>query len=167
VAIPFALRPGDCLLYRPSSLFGWIIRVKTGSPVSHVEVYVGGGQTVASRDGQGVGRYPLRTDHLGWVLRPTVPFSLDAAMDWFDQHRGEPYGWVDLLDFFSATVDAPGQVCSPCATNVLRAGGVRVFGSFPAIRITPRDFLTSELLADISSQVLPAEGTVGAVKATV
>lgn len=156
--IPFPLASrllaGDVLLYKPASVFGWMIRIKTGSPVSHVEVYVGGGHSVASRDGQGVGRYPLRTDNLGWVLRPTVPFWLNPAMDWFDQHKGDPYGWLDLLDFFSLNVDGPGQVCSPCATNFLRAGGVRVFGTFPAIRISPRDFLTSELFTDVSSAVL-------------
>jgi hypothetical protein len=156
---PELLRAGDVLLYRPSSIFGWAIRIKTGSPCSHVEVAVGAGFSVASRDGIGVNRYPLRLDHLGWVLRPNVPFYLGPAMDWFDKHKGEPYGWLDLLDFFSATIDGPGMVCSPCATNFLRAGGVRVFGSFPAIRVSPRDFLTSEYLTDVTAMVTGSMAT--------
>lgn len=147
------LLPGDVLLYRPTSFFGWAIRIKTGSPVSHVEVYVGGGESVASRDGIGVNRYPLRTSALTHVLRPNVPFDLPAALYWFAQHKGEPYGILDLLDFFSLNVDGPGMVCSPCATSFLRAGGVHVFGGFPAIRISPRDFLTSELLQDVTVQM--------------
>lgn len=144
-----ALAVGDVMLYSPSSIFGWAIRIKSGSPISHVEVFVGDGQSVASRDGQGVGRYPVRTDHVAAVLRPHVPFSLAAAMVWFRQHEGEPYGFVDLLNFFSLNINGPGMVCSPCATEFLRAGGVRVFGGFPAAHVFPRDFLTSELLTAI------------------
>ena len=46
------LLPGDVMLYRPSGVFGWLIRVKTWHPISHVEVHCGGGQSFASRDGK-------------------------------------------------------------------------------------------------------------------
>ena len=55
--VPIALRSGDCLLYRATGLFGWLISIKTWSVVSHCEGYVGNGKAVASRDGVGVGLY--------------------------------------------------------------------------------------------------------------
>ncbi len=151
---PDRLQPGDVLLYRPSSLFGWAIRIKSGSAISHVEVYADEGFSVASRDGKGVARYPLRPEQLSVILRPTEPFYLAPALAWFKQHEGEPYGWLDLLDFFSLNVNGPGMVCSPFVTEFLRAGGIPVFGTFPAIRVFPRDFLTSEYLKDVTELVV-------------
>lgn len=149
------LRPGDTLLYGPVGFFGWLIKFHTGGPCAHVEVYMGNGQTIASRDGAGVNRYPLRLAQLVTVLRPTRPFNADAAWFWFDWHgKGQKYGWADLLNFCGYRVNAPGMVCSPCATYVLRAGGVPVFGTVEAEHIAPNDFLLSELLTDVSSDVL-------------
>jgi hypothetical protein len=64
------LKPGDVLLYKPKGLFGWLIRVKTWHKIAHVECYVGDGLSVASRDGKGVGKYPLRSSELAVVCRP-------------------------------------------------------------------------------------------------
>jgi len=54
------LQPGDLLLYPPTSLMGWLIAWKTWSrpPISHVEVYLGNGQSAAAR-GDGVIRAGL------------------------------------------------------------------------------------------------------------
>ena len=148
-----SLREGDVLLYKATSFFGYAISLKTWSSVSHVEVYDGYEFSIASRDGQGVKRYPLRTDDLTHVLRPTVPFDRDKADLWLNLHDTEPYGFLDLGAFFKIPVDGPGQICSTCATNVLRAAGVPVFNDFPALQISPRDFLVSELLTDVTAVV--------------
>lgn len=63
------LRPGDLLLYGGGSLAAWLIQFRTWSDVSHVEIYLGGGRSLASR-AAGVDIYPLRVLNLRRVLRP-------------------------------------------------------------------------------------------------
>ncbi len=155
LALASRMQPGDVLLYRPAGLFGWGIRIKTGGPQSHAELYIGNRQALASRDRQGTGRYPWRLSQLGWVLRPTVPFDRDACLDWFEhQGAGQPYGWSDLLTFFGVPVNGPGVVCSPFVVYALRAAGVPIFGTTPPERIAPNDLPLSELLSDVSASVL-------------
>lgn len=152
--LPLRLHPGDVLLYQPTGVFGWLIRFHTGGPCAHVEVYLGGGKSIASRDRLGVGIYPLRTSELGWVLRPNLPFDTDNAWDWYERTgKGQRYGWLDLAQFFGYNVNGPGIVCSPCAVCVLRAAGVPVFGMVPAEHIAPNDFLLSELLSDVTAEL--------------
>lgn len=166
------LRSWDVLLYRPSGIFGQLIRVKTGQPISHVEVFVGrallaryapvvlsaldaryGAGTEyswASRDRIGVDFYPVRIDkYTAYQLRPT-PIATDederAAMAHGCALRGTPYGWLDLADFFGTGINGPGVVCSPAAASLLRARSVRVFQSIQARLVTPAMFRSSELL---------------------
>jgi hypothetical protein len=166
-----ALQAGDVLLYRATGLYGRLISFHSGSEIGHVEVYVGGGFSVASRDRLGVERYPLRTADLMDVLRPTTAFDLDAALDWFEQSaKGQPYSWTDLLAFVRAADDwdTRGWVCSPFAAAFLRIGGIPVFAGVPVNKIMPRDFrLIPELLADVTATVgVSATGTfVGSVPA--
>jgi cell wall-associated NlpC family hydrolase len=148
-----SLRPGDVLLYKPTSRFGQMIVFHTGGPCSHAELYVGEGLSLASRDGKGTGCYELRTADLGWVLRPTTPFSVEGARAWFNQTGHQPYGWYDLLAFCGYPVNGAGVVCSPYVVYLLRAGGVPVFKTIPPERIAPNDLLLSELLTDISEAV--------------
>ena len=54
------LEPGDILLYGGRGLVDRLIQFRTWSDVSHIEIYVGEGRSVASRNGIGVGKYPLR-----------------------------------------------------------------------------------------------------------
>ncbi len=148
--LPFELRPGDVLLYRGSGVYGWLIRLKTWHPIGHVEVYVGDRQSAASRDGKGVNIYPLRMDGLAYVLRPIEPFDLAAALRWYEREaKGLPYGWLDLLQFVGQNVNRKGVVCSPFATQLLRAGGIPIFNDEPAEKIAPFQFLTSERLVRI------------------
>jgi len=147
------LLPGDVLLYKPKGLYGWLIRVKTWHPIAHVEIDMGDGMSAASRDGKGPGYYPNRFTDLAYVLRPRVPFDLAAAKRYVDSTIGLPYGWADLLNFIGVTIDARGIVCSPFATEVLRAGGVPVFNSERSNLIAPFQFLDSELLQDVTRAV--------------
>jgi hypothetical protein len=145
------LRAGDVLLYRGDGFFSWAIRLRTwhlerNAPV-HVEVSLGPAGAVASRNGLGVARYPTRYDGLAYVLRPTVPFDVLRALDWFTREaNGARYGWLELLAFYGLDVRAGGWFCSEFATEFLREGGVRVFNDEPAIKIAPVTFLLSELL---------------------
>jgi hypothetical protein len=161
------LVPGDVLLYRPTGLFGRIIALKTWHKVGHCEVYVGDGVSVASRDGKGVGRYELRTKDLFKVCRPkdTHPFDLAAALRWFDMLPPTRYGWGDLLAFIGVERDHGGIVCSPFATEFLRAGGVDPFDGEPARWIAPFQFDLSPVLKDYvvkDGEVIGLEGVVRA-----
>jgi hypothetical protein len=143
------LQPGDCLLYRPKGVFGWIIAIKTWHAIAHCEGYVGYGRSVASRDGIGVGEYPLREAELLYVLRPTVPFDVDAAMAAFRARwQGQGYDYLGLLRFaWRAPVRDRRfdnrQFCSEFLTRWCRAGGFDPFNGEDADAIVPFQFLLS------------------------
>lgn len=133
------LRPGDCLLYKPSSVFGTIIKLKTWHAISHVEIYDGTGWSWASRDGVGVNRYPVRTDYIG-VWRPTPALNLVAADLYGHSMIGTPYGWPELLAFVGITVKGKGVFCSEFATLWYRAAGFDPFPGENAIDVAPFEF---------------------------
>lgn len=143
------LHAGDVLLYESGGFYGWLIKTKTWHHVTHVEIALSPVTSTASRNGIGVGIYPTRTEGLKYVLRPST-FNVASALAYVDVMKGTPYGWLDLLNFMGWHVDRGGIVCSPYATEVLRAGGVPVFGHEPALSIAPFQFLTSELLVDVT-----------------
>lgn len=129
---PAILRAGDCLLYRPSGLFGWLIAWRTWSDWSHVEVYAGNGESLASRDGIGVGRYPLRLVGLGAVRRPIGPFDWEAGLAWHRTVEGQNYDYLAILRFLLPHVikrdlDVTRQICAAHTTRLYRAMKVRVF----------------------------------------
>ena len=135
------MKPGDIMLYRPSSLFGALISVKTWHRISHVEVYDGDKCSLASRDGLGVARYPARLDHLAYVLRATQRLDIAKGRAYFERWKGMPYGWLDLLNFVGVPVNAKGIVCSPFAAGYLRAAGWDVFPEDPIEKVAPFQFL--------------------------
>lgn len=139
------LKAGDVLLYAPKGVYGWIIRFHTGHAIGHVETYVGGGFSVASRDGIGVGKYPLRASELAIVCRPKPDILLNwtAASRWFASVKGLPYGWMDLLQFIDFNVDGNGMVCSPFCTLHARALGYDPFNGENALKVPPYLFETS------------------------
>ncbi len=139
---------GDVLLYRGTGIFSILIGFWTWHwRCSHVEVFIGDGHSVAARDGQGVGRYPLRMKGLQYVLSPRAPLDLDAALFWFERDaKGRRYGWLDLLAFFGIPINADGLVCSPFAAKFLREGGLAIFNHEHINTIAPFTFLLSELL---------------------
>lgn len=141
------LEPGDVLLYRGDGVFSRLIQMKTWSRVSHCEAYVGEGASVASRDGIGVGCYPLRTAGLAAVLRPIAPFDRAAALAWFHTVDGQGYDWVGLLAFFAARWQGRENrrmFCSEFLTRFQRAGGIEPFTpDTDADAIAPGEFLKS------------------------
>jgi len=150
------LRPADVLLYSPTGFFGFVISLKSWHKLSHVEVHIGDGWSVAARDRVGTGMYTLRTAQLAMVCRPKVPVDLGRAERWRRAQGHQPYGWLDLLQFGGLEVDAPGIVCSPFATSYLRAGGLDPFNGEPATKIAPFQFSTSPVfdLFDVKGQEL-------------
>lgn len=128
---PEYLQPGDVLLYGGSGLFNRIIQVKTWSRYSHVEIYDGRGESLASRNGIGVGRYPSRLDDCLAIYRLRVPFSVNAGRGYFAECEGEPYNWWGLLAFTSAKWQGKEnrkQFCSEFAARYLRRaiGGMTI-----------------------------------------
>jgi hypothetical protein len=138
-----ALRPGDAILYKSKGFYGWLIALKTWHHVSHVEIYMGFGLSAASRDKIGVGLYPLRTSELEYVWRPHGIFDAPKALTYVNKHKGEPYGWLDLLAFVGLKTDGKGIVCSPFATDVQRSGGIDPFNGEDSRNIAPFQWLTS------------------------
>lgn len=133
-------KPGDCLLYKPRGLFGRIIAVKTWHSIAHVELYRGDGYSLASRDGVGVGRYPVRASDLAMVMRPEDPLDFAKGDAWFETVKGQPYGWLDLLAFVGLSTDGRGMVCSPFVAEYYHQCGLDAFNGEEPRKIAPFQF---------------------------
>ena len=151
------LQAGDVLLYAPKGIYGFLIRLHTWHPIGHVEVYDGDGQSWASRDGQGVDRYPLRLEQLATVLRPIPPIDLAAGRAWARRMIGTRYGWLDLLQFVGADLDTKGIVCSPFAARFYQACGCDLFNGECPEKIAPFQFALSPLLRKVWPTAVSAE----------
>lgn len=158
--------PGDILLYSPKGFYGWLIAVKTWHMISHVEIYIGFGTTIAARSA-GVNYYPLElNDRLAIALRPPVPpFDIKKALAWFNKNaKGQAYDWKGLLRFtsrkpYTGIVSEDAQFCSELGTRFLRNGDLPVFGLLDADSIAPFQFLGETCLKPI----IPASQVTGVV----
>lgn len=142
------LQFADCLLYNTKWDFvDFIIRLKTWGPAAHTEVYCGGGFSVASRNGIGVNRYPLRKEGLVAVLRPKSPVDRESAMAWFYKTAcRQKYDFLGLMCFFLAVKrgSTDRQFCSEFDTNFYRAGAFEPFSpDVSADTVAPRTYLFS------------------------
>lgn len=142
-----ALVPGDLIAYAGTGFFAWVIRTKTWSSCTHVEVYAGHGRSWASRDGQGVGLYPVRLSEVCTVRRPRlgdVPLDTNAMHDFADRCKGQRYDWLGLLRFYTLGKQSDDkQFCSEYATRLYRAGGFEPFyKDTDADLVSPGMFLT-------------------------
>lgn len=147
---PLDFRPGDVLLYTGNSFMSLAIRTKTWSWYSHCEVYDGCGMAVASRDGLGVDRYPLRLAQLTLQLRPKdCDLNLEAGRAWFETVKGQGYDWLGLFNFASARRqgrDNKKMFCSEFAVRQLRAYGCDPFNNYDADGIAPGEMCKSSML---------------------
>jgi len=139
------LKPGDCILYHTHDWWGWFLRVKTWSAITHVEVYAGNGKSVASRPGKNVNLYPFRAIDISFVLRPKLPLLMDYGMAWFKSVQGRPYDWWGLLRFFRIGSYSDNKMfCSEFAVNFYRACGFQPFAEqTEPDQISPGMFLDS------------------------
>lgn len=155
------LLPGDCLLYHGSGFFSRLIQIKTWSKISHVEVYVGGGQSVASRDNKGVNTYPFRTDGLTAVLRPVQSVDLAAALAWHAKQIGQRYDWLGLMRFFTIGKQSDTRsFCSEYACRFYRRGGFEPFvADIDADLVAPATFLYSPMFIHVAESAAAAAAT--------
>lgn len=176
VAKPFdqtILQPGDTILYRPTAfslekfggwLFGRLIALKSWHNISHVEVYVGGGESVASRDGEGVNRYLWRSTEIGYVLRPGQPVDLVIGMRWFNGVRGQGYDWLGLTRFVRTSI-VSSQTKMFCSAFWLRFYRACAFNPFSAIvdadSIAPGEIIDCPNLEVIWTDGLDPDVTIG------
>lgn len=141
------LQPGDVLLFARSGFFNWVIYHATNAPVSHTEVYIGGRQTAASRNGVGVDIYDWQLDGLAVVLRPREFFDLTKALAYQRSVLKQGYDWTGLWRAFVSNSwgrKSNKQWCSENSTNVQRAGGIEPFTpDIPADMVAPGDFIKS------------------------
>ena len=141
---PKLLNPGDVILYSPSELIGVLIAIKTWCWVSHVETYIGNGQSIGARI-QGVNVYPLRNDkYAKYILRPNRTFDLGKALTWFDKNaKGDGYDVLGLFGFYGLKVPTRHhEFCSMIATMLYSAGDFYPFNrNWPASKIAPAQFL--------------------------
>jgi hypothetical protein len=154
------LKPGDTLLYFQQSAFDWLVALKTWNFVAHCEIYVGSGQSVASRQG-GVNLYPLRLDGLAYIRRPIMPFDFSSAMNWFSVPynprtgrgiEGQKYDYLGLLCFTLAVRQgSPHRMfCSEFATRWYRRAGLYVVAQdYDADRVAPAQLLQSPSLRTV------------------
>jgi hypothetical protein len=134
------LQPGDILLYGDGSLLSWLIRLRTWSDVSHVEVYIGGGRVLASR-AQGPREYALRFLGLRRVVRPHVR-DIDGGLNWFCAVASKlPYGFFDLARFYLIDINTNGLICSEFVDIFFQKCGLMLFNpNYPEGAVCPRDF---------------------------
>lgn len=153
-----ALLPGDVLQYGGSGFIDRGIQFRLWDDTSHVEIYAGNLTSVASRNGIGVDRYLFRADGLRYVRRPVglTPEQFAEGLRWFTTVRGRPYGWTDLLRFYSIKLPCSGLICSQFAAEFLRQCGQPAFAlDYPAGEESPRDFKLPRELQLIWSYLAP------------
>jgi hypothetical protein len=151
------LKAGDHLLYDVDHLLddpiGYlqdlVIRVKTWSSVAHIEVYDGGGCSLAAR-ADGIHRYPFRASGLKLVRRPRH-WDHFRAREYFSVVEGQNYDWAGLLCFTLAVKQgSPNkQFCSEFARNLGRAAGSVAFDAhWPGDKVAPGNF---EMVGDFET----------------
>jgi hypothetical protein len=142
------LLPGDLLLYASSGLMGRGIQIKTSSKVTHCEIYIGSGRTIASRDGIGVDTYDFETKNLAMVLRPKEAVDMAAMVHWHvSVAKGQGYDWAGLFMGFIARKwgrENGKMFCSEHTTRAYRQGGIHPFRvGVDADSISPGDLFKS------------------------
>jgi hypothetical protein len=138
-------RPGDCLVYKPTSLIGRLIAIKTWSPFSHVEIITSPGMAIGARS-EGIDYNPIRFSGLSKVVRPNPEkLKLEDGISWFETFaHGKKYDYWGLLRFFSIGKQSEKKYfCSELATQFYRhAGFPFLFHSQAADQVPPGWFVT-------------------------
>lgn len=151
---PAMLKAGDLMLYAPKDIPGYLIAIKTGRLKSHIELYIGGGRSIAARQ-EGVNVYPVRIDaQLASVRRHPdwQKFDTNAAMRAVSPLLGQSYEIPALFAFFCPwhVAERTLRVCSPVACLGLRGGGLECFNpDLPNSGVTPAAFFETGALQTI------------------
>ena len=86
----------------------------TRSPYSHVEIVINGVCYSSSLWNGGVRKKVIDLSKPHWRVIPIEWADEKAALRVFEQHKGKPYGWGDLITqhVLRLPVDDPGLLCS-------------------------------------------------------
>lgn len=99
-----------------------IIRWRTSSDTSHVELIVGNSMFSSSpRDG-GVRMRPLTTNASNWRIVDIPNIKNDAIYEFYDQTRGASYDWIGAVVGAGAAVDVQSKnkwFCSEWCAHAL------------------------------------------------
>ena len=146
-----AILAGDVLCYSGTGLFSKLIKIKTWSRISHVELANSGMSTFASRDGKGVATYAFKDKNLAAVLRPVYSLDMDAVRAFHHKCIGQRYDLWGLFRFFTlGTQSMDKQFCSEYVTRMLRHGGLEPFTvQTDADLVSPGMFLTSPMFTRV------------------
>lgn len=121
------LKPGDCLVYRPSNWIGKAIAIKSWLPYSHVEIVVDEKTAIGARP-DGCNYYPIRLDeYLAVVMRPYASaFDFELGKKWFElEAKGHPYDVWGLFRFYMIGKGAKDKwFCSELATKFYREANI-------------------------------------------
>lgn len=145
---PSTLVAGQILGYHLADDLADFLIERTG-PIAHVELYLGNGESLASRNGIGVGRYPLRMEGITAILTPTFTVDMDAILKWFDSVNGQPYDFTALSGFvFGENRQTPEHLfCSAfVALAFIRTQQPILNKLWPPALTTPTDLLKSPLV---------------------
>jgi cell wall-associated NlpC family hydrolase len=142
------LRPGDLLLYRTNNPLGRGIQLKTYSKVTHCEIYIGAGRTIASREFHGVDTFDFRPEYLAAILRPVSLVDVPTMLRWHVREaKGQGYDYLGLfLGFFARRWGRENKRmwCSEHTTRAYRRGGLEPFREgVDADSIAPGDLFKS------------------------
>ncbi len=119
--VPGDLKPGDHLLYSRKGFVAWVIKKKTVSPFTHIEIYIGDGKTIAAR-AKGVHRYDLDLKDLSYVLRPIGSYDIYKMLNWFKAEAdGQGYDYIGLYLSFWAQMWGRKNKKMFCSELALRA----------------------------------------------
>ncbi len=144
---PSLLKEGDAMLFYEPTLLDTLIAVKTSFWCAHIEIYDGDGQSVASRNGIGVNRYPVRLNGLIAVRRPKTCIDWQMGQEWFEKHaRWQKYDFKGLMCFYLAVKQgSPHRMfCSEFALRRYRASCFQPFNpNQDADRTSPGLFWSS------------------------
>jgi len=146
------LLAGDVLLYRASSLAGYLVCIKTGSLFSHAEVAVSGDRAVAARlSGTDIYRVDM-SGYLWCVRRPWKAIDATEALRAVADDLGKPYPLSDFFYFFDPWLKHRYilRFCSVIVAHFLRAGGVCLFNPAQDLNlVTPDDLWKTPSLVTI------------------
>ena len=132
------LRPGDHLLYSGKGIWSRLIKVKTWSRFSHIEIYIGNGKAISARS-EGVNYFNFDEKNLTCILRPESFIDIQKANAWFESVRGQKYDYWGLLRFFTLGKQSlDKQFCSEVCLRYDRTGGFFPFsGMIDADLVSP------------------------------
>jgi uncharacterized protein YycO len=95
------MRPGDILLVRTATIWGWLIRLFTRSEWSHAAIYIGNGMVASIDAFQGVHIEPVPSERF-IVLRYPLLTEKQAAgiVRWCYEQLGDRYDWGEIAEVF-------------------------------------------------------------------